>query len=72
MGRELQQTDNSMSTQDPLGVTTIGARRGTEIMETQEAQKLWNNAGEGGSETIIKNYYRVNYTVHRETKPKRT
>jgi hypothetical protein len=47
-----------MSTQDPLGVTIIGARRGTEILETREAsttESLKEDlGGTGGSETIIK------------------
>ncbi len=29
--QELNRGDRELSTQDPLGVTTIGARRGTEI-----------------------------------------
>ncbi len=53
----------SMSTQDPLGVTTIGARRGTEIMETQEAQIVDQLQGKEAQKLSIRTTIWVKYEL---------
>ncbi len=64
-GRDLQQTESPCPPRTPLGVTTIGARRGTEIMETQEAQTVEQLQGKEVQRLSL----RINIKMDRQAVP---